>query len=190
MPTIVPPTTAGAGRAPGERADELFPLLYDELRRLAAAQLARLHVGGTLQPTALVHEAFLKLSGRAELGWEERRHFFATAAQAMRELAIDHARRKRAGKRGGGEPALSLDETPVELATDGLRTDDILAIDRALEALEREHPRTARVALLRCFGGLSTQEIADVLGVTTRTIEREWRFARAYLHAQLEAYGS
>ncbi len=166
-------------------AEELFPVLYEELRSLAAAQLARLSAGGTLQPTVLVHEAYLKLIGRTPCSFDERRHFFAAAARAMRDLVIDHARRKGASKRGGGEPRLRLEDTAIDIAAQSLGTDDALALNAAITRLEAEYPRKAEVVLLRHFGGLSHDEIATLLGVTTRTIEREWRFARAYLHAQL-----
>ena len=181
------PSSADAWQAAGKSVDDLFPLLYGELRRLASAQLARLQVGGTLQPTVLVHEAYLKLVGRAELDWEERRHFFAAAAQAMREIVIDHARRRRAGKRGGGERPLSLDGDALDAAALHPATVDLLAVNAAITRLEVDHPRAAQLAVLRYFGGLTVQEIAGVMGITTRTVERDWRFARAYLHALLEA---
>jgi len=179
---------AEATRLEGRNAGELFPLLYQELRRLASAQLARMRVGGTLQPTVLVHEAYLKLAGRDGLGFEERRHFFGAAAQAMREIVIDHARRKRALKRGGGERHEALESPAIEVAANDVPpADDVLAVNAAIERLEAAHPRKARVAILRYFGGLSVQEIAEVMGVTTRTIEREWRFARAFLLAALSS---
>lgn len=177
--------SAAAGWGHGQGAEDLFPLLYQELRQLASAQLARLRVGGTLQPTVLVHEAYLKLAGREGMDWAERRHFFAAAAQAMREIAIDHARRKRALKRGGGEAPESLDAAAIDPAEPPPAIHDVIAVDAAITRMEADHPRRAQVAILRYFGGLSVQEIADVMAVTTRTVEREWRFARAYLHALL-----
>jgi len=187
MDSRVSSSSAAAWQAAGKGVDDLFPLLYRELRRLASAQLARLQVGGTLQPTALVHEAYLKLAGREANDWEERRHFFAAAAQAMREIVIDHARRKRAGKRGGGERAQPLDAEAIDAAVLTPATVDILAVNDAITRLEADHPRAAQLAVLRYFGGLTVQEIAGIMGVTTRTVERDWRFARAYLHALLEA---
>lgn len=171
-----------AGRA--QATQELLPLVYDELRRIAAAQMARLRPGDTLQPTALVHEVYLKLVGSPAPGWNGRGHFFAAAAQAMREITVDYVRRKSAAKRGGGKRAEPLD---VEIAVDAeaLGVDDVLSINAALAHLEAEHPRKAQVVVMRYFGGLQDQEIAEALGVTTRTIEREWRFARAYLHEVL-----
>jgi RNA polymerase sigma factor (TIGR02999 family) len=175
-----------AGRR--EAAAELLPVVYGELRKLAAAQMARLRPGQTLQPTALVHEAYLKLVGEADPRWNGRGHFFGAAAQAMRELIVDHVRRKAAGKRGGGRAPEPLDAAVADIAAGAgdLGPEDVLAVDAALERLEAEHPRKAQVAVMRYFGGLSEQEIAEALGVTTRTVEREWRFARAFLHEVLE----
>ncbi|MFT3771251.1 MAG: sigma-70 family RNA polymerase sigma factor [Minicystis sp.] len=175
-----PPPVEEAGDRRAHAAADLLPAVYVELRRLAAAQLARLRPGQTLQPTALVHEAYMKLVGQADPGWDGRRHFFGAAAEAMRELLVDHVRRKGAQKRGGGRAPESLEDSlPIE---DGdPRLDDVLAVDAALTRLEAEHPRKARVAIMRYFGGLSDEEIAEGLGITTRTVERDWRFARAYL---------
>jgi RNA polymerase sigma factor (TIGR02999 family) len=174
----------GAGKA--QAAEQLLPLVYAELRKLAAAQMARLRPGQTLQPTALVHEAYLKLVGDADPGWNGRGHFFGAAAQAMRELIVDQVRRRSAAKRGGGQIHAELDAA-FEVATAALGADDLLSIDAALTELAREHPRRAEVVVMRYFGGLSEEEIAGALGVTARTVEREWRFARAWLHEQLSA---
>lgn len=171
-----------AGRP--QAAAELLPAVYAELRRLAGAQMSRLRPGETLQPTALVHEAYLKLVGASDPGWNGRGHFFGAAAQAMREIIVDHVRRKSAGKRGGGRPNEDLDAAFSVCASD-LALDDVLAVDAALTRLEAEHPRKAQVVVMRYFGGLSEDEIAEALQVTTRTVEREWRFARAYLHEAL-----
>lgn len=169
--------------AGGDRqaAADLLPIVYAELRRLAGAQMARLRPGQTLQPTAVVHEAYFKLVGREDPGWNGRGHFFGAAAQAMRELLVDHQRRRSAAKRGGGRPNEELDEA-LGACVKGIGAEDVLAVHAALERLEADHPRKGKVAVMRYFGGLSDEEIAEALGVTTRTIEREWRFARAFLH--------
>jgi RNA polymerase sigma factor (TIGR02999 family) len=167
-----------------QAADALLPVVYGELRKLAAAQMARLRPGETLQPTALVHEAYLKLVGEADPGWNGRGHFFGAAAQAMREIIVDRVRRKSAVKRGGGRPAEDLDDAVAVAATD-LGLEDVLSVDASIRALEAEHPRKAQIVVMRYFGGLSEEDIAAALGVTTRTVEREWRFARAWLHDHL-----
>lgn len=169
-----------------QAAAELLPRVYGELRKLAQARLGRLPPGQTLQATALVHEAYLALVGRADPGWSGRGHFFGAAAQAMREIVIDQARRKAALKRGGDLQRADVD-LDLQPEAAGLPGEDLLALDAALRRLEAEHPERARVVVLRHFGGLGEQEIADILGVTTRTVERAWRFARAYLHAALTA---
>jgi RNA polymerase sigma factor (TIGR02999 family) len=192
--TAAPPADAAACKAepgialeraglepPGQAADDLLPLVYAELRRLAAAQLAALWPGQTLQPTALVHEAYLKLAGADGQGWQGRGHFFATAALAMREIIVDAARRKAARKRGGGVPNEALDEGLDAVAV-GLGLEEVIAVDRALKQLEALHPRQGQVVALRYFSGLSEEEIAGVLGITARTVQRDWRFARAWLH--------
>jgi RNA polymerase sigma factor (TIGR02999 family) len=167
-------------------AGELLPLVYRELRRLAAAQLARLRPGQTLQPTALVHEAYVKLVGSGDPGWDGRGHFFAAAATAMRELVVDTVRRKAAAKRGGGVPAEELDAA-LAVPRGGPGLEDVLAVDAALKRLEAEHPRKAQVVVMRYFGGLADEEIAEAVGVNVRTVERDWRFARAWLHSVLLA---
>lgn len=176
-----------AAAGDGEAAAALLPRVYRELRSLAAARLRRLPAGQTLQATALVHEAYLALIGRQDPGWNGRGHFFGAAAQAMREILIDQARRKAALKRGGDLERAAVE--PDELGELGVASDlpgeDLLALDAALTRLQAEHPDRARVVVLRYFGGLQEAEIAEVLGVSTRTVERAWRFARAYLHAAL-----
>jgi RNA polymerase sigma factor (TIGR02999 family) len=170
-------------------ANELLPLVYRELRRLAAAQLARLRPGQTLQPTALVHEAYAKLVGSGDPGWDGRGHFFAAAATAMRELVVDAVRRKAAAKRGGGVPAEDLDAA-LAVPRGGPGLDDVLAVDAAIKRLEVEYPRKAKVVVMRYFGGLADEEIAAAVGVNVRTVERDWRFARAWLHSVLFANGA
>lgn len=183
-----PPALTGllAAAAGGDRAAAaaILPRVYAELRALAAARLAHLPPGQTLQPTALVHDAWLALVGRGDPGWSGRNHFFAAAAHAMRELLIDRARRKAAFKRGGGAARADVD-VDLQPADDGLAGEELLAVDAALERLRAEHPRRAEVVVLRYFGGLSHDEIAEHLGVAVRTVEREWRFARAWLYAAL-----
>lgn len=170
-------------------ASELLPLVYRELRRLAAAQLARLRPGQTLQPTALVHEAYVKLVGSGDPGWDGRGHFFAAAATAMREVVVDAVRRKAAAKRGGGVPDEALDSA-LAVPRGGPALDDVLAVDAALERLEAQYPRKAKVVVMRYFGGLADEEIAAAVGVDVRTVERDWRFARAWLHSVLCASGA
>jgi RNA polymerase sigma factor (TIGR02999 family) len=165
-------------------ASRLLPLVYEELRRLAAQQLAREPGGQTLQPTALVHEAYLRLRGASdEPHWDGRRHFFAAAAEAMRRILIDNARRKRRPKHGGDRRRVAVDvaaprpETPRE---------DLLALDEALDKLAKEEPAKAELVKLRFFAGLTMPEAADVLGVSLATAERHWTYARTWLYAELK----
>lgn len=164
-------------------AAQLLPLVYDELRKLAWARLAHEPPGQTLQPTALVHEAFVKLVGHGDPGWQGREHFFGAAARAMRQILVDRARRKAAIKHGGGQERVGL-EDDYALAIEPPSV-DLLALDEALIMLEARNPRQARLVELRYFAGLSAEETAEILGVTVRTIEREWRFIRTWLHRQL-----
>jgi RNA polymerase sigma factor (TIGR02999 family) len=166
----------------GTPAAELLPVLYAELRRLAASMTARLPPGQTLQPTALVHEAYLKLVRDRDPGWGSKRHFFGAAAQAMREILVDQARRKASLKHGGHGQR-------VELA-DGLAlieppADDVLALDEAIQGLQAEEPRLAEIVLLRYYTGLSVEETAIVVGRSESTVKREWRQARAWLAGRL-----
>jgi RNA polymerase sigma factor (TIGR02999 family) len=162
--------------------NELLPELYVELRRLAAALTGKLRPGQTLQPTALVHEAYLRLMKNRDPGWEGRRHFFGAAAQAMREILIEQARRKGSRKRGGGGRRLELSES---LALIEPPADDLLALDEAIEQLRAEKPHLAEVVLLRYFSGLSVEETADVIGRSVSSVTRDWRFARAWLAGRL-----
>jgi RNA polymerase sigma factor (TIGR02999 family) len=166
----------------GTPAAELLPAVYAELRRLAGALTARLPPGQTLQSTALVHEAYLKMVRDHDPGWESKRHFFGAAAQAMREILIDQARRKASLKHGGHGQR-------VELA-DGLAwieppAEDVLALDEAIQGLQAEEPRLAEIVLLRYYTGLSVEETAVVVGRSESTVKREWRQARAWLAARL-----
>jgi RNA polymerase sigma factor (TIGR02999 family) len=169
--------------APGGRpAAELLPAVYAELRRLAAALAGRLPPGQTLTPTALVHEAYLRLAGRHDPGWEGRRHFFGAAARAMRDILVEQARRKAAHKHGGGARRVELTEG---LAIIEPPADDLLAVDEAIQQLQQEKPHLAEIAMLRYFAGLSADETAAVLGISASTLAREWRFARAWLVRRL-----
>lgn len=171
-----------AGRT--EQAHELLPLVYRELRRLAESRLRRLPPGQTLQPTALVHEAYMALVEGGDPGWAGRAHFFGAAARAMRDIVVDQLRRKGAAKRNGGERPVSLDEEQVARAL-GVPADDLIAVSQALERLGAEHARQAEVAMLKGFAGLAEREIGELLEVTTRTVERDWRFAKAFLAREL-----
>jgi RNA polymerase sigma factor (TIGR02999 family) len=169
-------------------AEQLLPLVYDELRRLAAQKLAQEKSGQTLQATALVHEAYVRLveSGEAGAGgeqqWDSRGHFFAAAAEAMRRILIDRARKKRATKRGGGRKKLNIDA--IDLATQAT-PDQLLAVNDALAKLARDDPATARLVELRYFAGLTVAEAGKALGMSTATAYRHWKYARAWLHNEL-----
>jgi RNA polymerase sigma factor (TIGR02999 family) len=163
-------------------AERLLPLVYSELRKLGRSMMAKTPPGNTLQATALVHEAYMRLVGKDDPGWNSRGHFFAAAAEAMRRILVEQARRKAAAKHGGGQQRIDADD--VELAVDG-PTDDILALDEALERLRAHDERKARVVQLRYFAGLTIEETAKVLGISEPTVERDWRFARAMLFDQL-----
>ena len=164
--------------------DELLPLVYRELRRRAASYLRRERQNHTLQPTALVNEAFLKLVEQRNVRWQNRAHFFGVAAQAMRRILVDHARTHGRIKRGGAGPQVTLDEAMIAAES---RSIDLLALDEALERLSALDERQARVVELRFFGGLSVEETAEVLHISPATIKREWSMAKAWLHAQLSA---
>jgi RNA polymerase sigma factor (TIGR02999 family) len=166
-----------------QAASRLLPLVYDELRKLAAAKLAQEAPGQTLQPTALVHEAYLRLVGSSpDVPWAGRGHFFAAAAEAMRRILIDVARRKKAVMHGGGRQRVPLEQLPGASEPPV----DLLAIDEALTRFAAEEPDKAELVKLRFFGGLTTPEAAAVLGVSVATAERWWAFARAWLLSELE----
>ena len=173
------------GAAPEvQPAAELLPVVYEELRRLAATLAGRLPPGQTLQPTALVHEAYLRLVGDQDPGWQGRRHFFGAAARAMRDILVEQARRKSAHKHGGDARRIELTEG---LAIIEPPSDDLLAVDEAIQKLQAEKPHLAEIAMLRYFAGLSVDETAAMLGMSASTLAREWRFARAWLVRQLGA---
>ena len=162
---------------------ELWSLIYEELHGLARGQMAKEPAGLTLQSTALVHEAYLRLIGDENVQWANRRHFFGAAANAMRRIRIDDARRRGRQKRGGGQQRVPIDEANAVLDQDPAQ---VLAIDEALTKLEQADPRKAEVVMLRYFAGLSVDETAEALGVAPRTVDSEWRFAKAWLHRELK----
>ena len=166
------------GRGEGQASEELLPLVYDELRRLAAARMAQELAGQTLQPTAVVHEAWLRLVGDGDRTWQNRAHFFGAAAEAMRRILIENARRKSRLKRGGGQVRVNIEELELAATTPD---EKVLLIDEALERLQAEDPQRARVVVLKFFGGLSNHEVAENLGVAERTVERQWAYAKAWL---------
>ena len=162
--------------------DELLPLVYEELRRLAAQRMARENPGHTLQPTALVHEAWLRLAGEENQQWDGRGHFFAAAAEAMRRILIEHARSKNAMKRGADFERVNFESLDVAVLAEG---GEFLLLNDALEKLEREDSDAAQVVKLRFFAGMTNEEAGQALGVTERTAKRYWTFARAWLFQEL-----
>jgi len=162
----------------GRATDDLLPLVYDDLRKLAAHRLARLAPGQTLQATALVHEAWLRMATAEQRIWDNQAHFFAAAAEVMRHVLVDHVRRRTRLKRGGAQARLDI----ADLDLAGTSPDEkVLLIDEALERLQAEDPQKARIVVLKFFGGLTDREVAVHLGVTERTVERNWAYARAWL---------
>ena len=159
-------------------AAELLPLVYEELRKLAAAKMAQESAGQTLQPTALVHEAWLRLAGTASPQFDSRGHFFAAAAEAMRRILMENARRKSRLKRGGKQERVDLDQ--VQLATESDPA-TVLSIDQALEKLAKVHPQKAELVKLRYFAGLTNEEVSKVLGISVSTAKNYWNFSRAWL---------
>jgi RNA polymerase sigma-70 factor, ECF subfamily len=168
-------------------AAKLIPVVYDELRRLAGSYMRRERVDHTLQATALVNEAYLKLIEQRAVNWQSRAHFFGVAAQLMRRILIDHARGHTREKRGGEQKKVSLDEV---ILFSEQQADELLAVDDSLNLLEKMDPRQARVVELRFFAGLSVEEAAEALGVSPKTVKRDWSVAKAWLYADLkERYG-
>ncbi|MFH0980679.1 MAG: ECF-type sigma factor [Planctomycetota bacterium] len=185
---------AASGRGDAAARQQVWTLIYDELHRLAQRQLAGEPPVARGHPTSLVHEAYLRLTSNVPVDWANRRHFFAAAAQAMRRIRVDDARRRGRGKRGGGRPTVTLDESAASHAKKGDGSPaaacepdpvDLLALDEALDKLAGEYPRTAEVVTLRFFGELCVEETAQVLGVSPRTVNNEWEFARTWLHREL-----
>ena len=183
-PTTVTSLLARASEGDRQATDDLLPLVYEELRELADRFLAAEQRSATLQPTALVHEAYLRLVGSDQAGWENRAHFFGAAARAIRRILVDRSRARRAVRRGGDRP-LRLD-TDAPLAEPGPSL-DVLALDEALAALASIDAQKARMVELRFFGGLSVDETAAALGVSASTVDRDWVFARAWLHRAMSA---
>jgi RNA polymerase sigma factor (TIGR02999 family) len=170
----------GAGDA--QAAENLLPLVYEELRRLAAARMAQAPPGQTLQPTALVHEAWLRLVGAQQEHWNSRGHFFAAAAEAMRRILVERARRRSAEKHGGGLRRVDLDQ--VDIAEEA-NSDVLLALDEALTQLAERDPTAAQLIKLRFFAGMPNVQAAELLGVPERTAKRAWAYARAWLYQEL-----
>jgi len=164
---------------------ELMPLVYDELRRQAARYLRKERADHTLQPTALANEAYLRLIDQKHVSWQNRAHFFGIAAQLMRRILVDHARKGHAEKRGGAAAKLPLDEAIGVPDEREQRDVDLLALDRALSQLAEVDERQSRIVELRYFGGLKIEEVAEVLGISPTTVKRELNFAKAWLHLQL-----
>ena len=171
-------------RGDANASAELLPLVYDELRRVAAAKMAREVPGQTLQATALVHEAWLRLGGNAQPNWQNRGHFFAAAAEAMRRILVENARRKLRLKRGGGQERTELHESALEAPVED---EKILQVNEALEALAAQDPLKANIVKLRFFAGLDHEEIAALLGVNEKTVRRHWEVAKVRLFQSIKA---
>ncbi len=174
----------GAGDA--QAAEKLLPLVYEELRRLAAAKMAKEAPGQTLQPTALVHEAWLRLTGGTSQGWNGREHFFRAAAEAMRRILVDRARQRTAEKRGDNPQRVELSDSKLQAVS---ADDQLLAVHEALDQLARRDPVSAELVKLRYFAGLSVGEAAGSLGLPLRTAERMWTFAKTWLREEIQAGG-
>ena len=169
----------------GDKAalDKLVPVVYEELRRLASSYMRHERSGHTLQTSALVNEAYMRLVDYRQMQWQSRAHFFAVAAQAMRRVLVDHARKQRFAKRGGGAVKVSLDES---LAVSQKQAADLIALDDALTDLEAIDPRKSRIVELRYIGGLNIEETAEVLDISPATVQREWRAAKAWLYRAIK----
>jgi len=165
-----------------EALEKLTPLVYRELKKLAESYMRRERAGHSLQPTALAHEAYIKLIDQQNVQWQNRAHFFGIAAQAMRRILVDHARARLAGKRGSGGAVVSLDEA-VDVSDQ--RADQLIALDEALKRLAELDPKRGRVVELKYFGGMTLEETAEVLGVSRAKVIREWRMAKAWLYGEL-----
>jgi RNA polymerase sigma factor (TIGR02999 family) len=184
MPMVMPETAEitqvlnAIGRSEEGAAEKLLPLVYAELRRLAAARMAQEMSGQTLQPTALVHEAWLRLVKDGDRTWQNRAHFFGAAAEAMRRILIERARHRSRLKHGGGQARLNIEDLELAQTTPD---DKVLMVDEAMARLKEEDPELERIVVLKFFGGLSNAEIAETLGLALRTLDRQWAYARAWL---------
>ena len=170
------------GRGDKESLDKLMPVVYDELRRQAARYLRREQPGHTLQTTALIHEAYVRLVDQRNVQWQNRAHFFGIAAQMMRRILVDHARTKKRAKRGGSDIKVSLDDATVAVKGQDL---DVVAVDEALTRLAKIDEQQSRVVELRFFSGLTVEETAEVMGISPATVKRDWSLAKAWLHREL-----
>ncbi len=184
VPGEITQLLAAAGRGEASAMDRLFPLVYSELRGMARRRLGGRRPGQTLDTTALVHEAYLKLVDQTQARWNDRSHFLAVSAIAMRHILVDYARRRAAQKRGGDEQHVVLEEGELGVAA---RAEEILAIDQALSSLGELNGRLSKLVELRFFAGLSVEETAKVLEVSERTVKRDWRKAKAYLYRELSS---
>src|SRR4026209_2527395 len=173
---------AGYARGDKEALDKLMPVVYDELRRQAARYLRRERAGHTLQTTALIHEAYVRLVDQRNVQWQNRAHFFGIAAQMMRRILVDHARTKKRAKRGGSDIKVSLDDATVTVKAQDL---DVVAVDEALTRLAKIDEQQSRVVELRFFSGLTVEENAGVMGISPATVKRDWSMAKAWLHREL-----
>ena len=183
MPSDVTQLLNAIERGDSAAAEQLLPLVYDELRKLAAAKMAKEQPGQTLQATALVHEAWLRLAGGRQQRWDSRRHFFAAAAEAMRRILVEKARRRQRVRHGGGLERVDVDDVEI---TAGVRQDQLIALDDALTKLEQDDPQKADVVKLRYFVGMTNEETAETLGLSRATVERYWSFAKAWLFKEIE----
>jgi RNA polymerase sigma factor (TIGR02999 family) len=174
-----------AAKGDSSAAEQLLPLVYDELRKLAAARMSRESSGHTLQATALVHEAWIRLGADSQPAWENRAHFFAAAAEAMRRILIDGARRRQAERHGGGMKRLDVDDSALEISAPGGMDDELLAVNEALGGLAGHDARKAELVKLRYFGGFTLEEAADALGISVPTAKRDWTYARAWLFKEI-----
>lgn len=169
-------------RGDRQAGEDLLPLVYRELRDLAKSRMARLAAGQTLQPTALVHEAYLRLIGNVDPGWDGRGHFFAAAARAMRNILVEQARRKASLKRGGDRKRVEGSDSDLAIEPP---SDDLVALEEAIQRLEADDPRKGQIVNLRYFAGLTMEEIAAVLGISLGTVKREWQYTRRWLYTEL-----
>lgn len=173
---------AAISQGESQASEELLPLVYSELRNLATARMLRESAGHTLQPTALVHEAWLRMVGEGGRSWKNRAYFFAAASEAMRRILIEHARRKSRLKHGGGQQRLNIED--LELA-ECVPDEKNLLVDEALTRLESQHPERARVVVMKYFGGMTNQQVAEALNVSERTVDRHWVCAKTWLYKEL-----